>query len=465
MKTRLAATSVPALIWLYIFLLSFSLATILTGEVTRTRFHFKSLFKTKPSPSATGAFPFETFSVHQVHSGNPPDPQFAPKLHAFLNITITQYITWHQQQRHLCEVDPAYARSIPILVSRNNGYAGVGDRIRGILYSYLIAVASKRLFLIDWQEPIPIANALPSPPQHNFTYDRALFTSGEHEELVIDGPARYRKLDVYFSSSRVLVNRKPNPFDFKRFFALYDRYPDLDLSSKVTEAGLKDFRPVREEVAPFILKALFKTSPSVRSSLQKLRPFSYGKPFISLHARLGHGVGEEWGRFNFENKGLDLRSASMCIGSLAASMAQQRGLDRVFVATDTERAREWLEAGVHSVLPKAQVAQSSINATHIKALHQNKRSSEASTRLRKFEEVFLDLGLLAMAESMVFFRSGFAQVAVWFGAMTDSVLVDVDDCAQMVRSSENGTELLDWNYSRAFKELVGGYLQVEKAGR
>ncbi|KAI0558912.1 hypothetical protein FGB62_180g08 [Gracilaria domingensis] len=277
----------------------------------------------------------------------------------------------------------------------------------------------------------------------------------------MDPPDRYNHLDVFFSSSRVVVCKKPNSFAFEQFFAVYDRYPELELSREIADAGLKRFRPERVEVAPFILKALFETSPSIRRSLGNLQPFK-GKPYIALHARLGHGLGEHTSRFDFKRRGLTLRSASECIGALAATMARRKGYERVFIATDTERARKWLEIGIHTVIPHAQVAQSPINATHMQALFNKKLFFFKSVRRKKFEEVFVDLGLLAMAKSMVFFRSGFAQGATWFGAMTDSVSVLFDDCAQMHAENRDISARPKKRSSKARMELLGAYSQFQR---
>ncbi|KAI0556531.1 hypothetical protein FGB62_662g00 [Gracilaria domingensis] len=143
--------------------------------------------------------------------------------------------------------------------------------------------------------------------------------------------------------------------------------------------------------------------PSLRESLENLVPFR-GITYISVHARLGRGLGENTGRFDFKKKGLPLRSVSkfLCISAL------KHGHERVFVAADTDEARKWVEAGIHDVLPQADVAHSSIRATHLKTLHSRSSFFEAREKWTKFEGVFSDLGVLALAESMVFFRSGFA---------------------------------------------------------
>ncbi|CAN8064290.1 unnamed protein product [Agarophyton chilense] len=427
-----------------LFALVFFFALVL---VCTTLTSLLSLIRSTNNSPLSSAFtpstklPFETFTVAKAAASHPQPAQFTEQLRAFLNIIITQYTAWHRQQRRLCQAHVSLARSVPLLVFRSNGNAGVGDRIRGILYSYLVAVASNRLFFIDWQKPLPVSIALRSPPSFNFTYDAALFTESTDDEHAIWGPSQFNHLDVYFSPQRVIVNQKPNAFAFNNFSSLFERYPQLSLSRDIVEAGLSHFDVQREEVAPFIINALFETSSSLRNSLHALRPFR-GQPYISLHARLGHGVGEKSGRFNFEQQGLSLESVSQCIGSLAATMAQQRALDSVFVVTDTKSAHQFLEAGIRAVLPNARVELSPIDATHFFAMHDGKYFPDAFDRQHKFEEVFVDLGLLSMAESMVFFRSGYGVVAAWLGAITDSVMVEYENCTQIRQGKISATALL-----------------------
>eukprot|EP00178_Gracilaria_changii_P021255 TRINITY_DN63251_c0_g1_i1.p1 TRINITY_DN63251_c0_g1~~TRINITY_DN63251_c0_g1_i1.p1 ORF type:complete len:493 (-),score=56.25 TRINITY_DN63251_c0_g1_i1:567-2045(-) len=416
---------------------------------------FTLIRSNRSSPSWNNAIrspklPFETFSISKASSKHPQRAQFAEQLKAFLHIIVTQYTNWHRQQRRLCDVNPAHARSLPLLVFRSNGNAGVGDRIRGILYTYLVAVASDRLFLIDWHKPLPVANVLRSPPTFNFTYDTALFTANADEEHAIWGPDDYHNLDVYFSSKRVVINQSPNNFTVKHFLSIFERYPQLNLSRRLVNAGLQHFHAQREHVAPFILNALFQTSPSLRNSVRKLMPF-HAQPYISLHARLGHGVGETSGRFDFKQQGMSLESVSHCMGTLAATMAQQRGLQRVFIVTDTYSARQFLEAGIRAVLPDAHVQMSPINATHFFAMHKNEYILDERERRNKFEEVFVDLALLSMAQSMVFFRSGYGAAAAWLGAITDSVMVEYDNCTLIQERRMDVSELLS---QRLFCEIA-----------
>ncbi|KAI0564800.1 hypothetical protein FGB62_23g126 [Gracilaria domingensis] len=424
--------------------------------LNRIRYIDNTRMKASLTTSPNHTLPFETFSIDRVSQKHQYDPHFAHELQSFLDIIITQYTIWHREQRRLCELDSTHARSMPLLVFRYIGHIGLGDRIRAILYTYLIAVASKRLFLIDWKEPIPLTTVLRSPPEYNFTFDDYLFKPSEGEMEIISGPPKYADLDIYLSSKRVLIERATNPFAFKKFSSLFGRYPQLELSQKIKAAKLEHFKLDQNEVAPFILQALFRTTPSLRKSLKHLTPFK-GKPYISVHARLGHGLGEKRGRFDLEEKGLTLRSASKCLGVLASTLAQKHGHQRIFVATDTERARKWLEEGIHDRLPQAEVEQSSIKATHMQRLHKPNGFPDAHEKREKFEEVFLDLGVLATGESMVYFRSGFADIALWFGVMTDAVQVTINDCGEIVGANGNPSQLLHKRRTEEYKELIRNY--------
>eukprot|EP00178_Gracilaria_changii_P005623 TRINITY_DN1938_c0_g1_i1.p1 TRINITY_DN1938_c0_g1~~TRINITY_DN1938_c0_g1_i1.p1 ORF type:complete len:477 (-),score=45.44 TRINITY_DN1938_c0_g1_i1:184-1614(-) len=437
--------TVFALICLVASLTPAYILPILTANVLKTSFLPLNIIPVTAlrlplHSSAPLRLPFETISISEASAKHPQRLQLQHNLSIFLDIIVTQYTIWHREQRRLCEANATHAHSLPILVLRITKDNGIGDRIRAILYNYLAAAASKRFFLLDFQVPLPLTNVLRSTPTDNYTYDATLFTSSSEEEFMFKGPPYFRSLDMHLSEKRVLVDDVANAFDFKGFRRVYHNYRHLDMIRKIREAGLKDFRPQRELVAPFILKALFETTPSLRKSLEDLLPFD-GQPYVSVHARLGHGIHESSGRFNFTEQGHTLPSLAHCIGSLAAVRAQQLGHERVYVVTDTMDAREFIEDGVRFVAPRIEIAHSPINATHFHNLHVNGDFPDEKERRQKFEEVFVDLGLLSLAKSIIYFRSGFPIVAAWFGGITDSVMVNYDDCALIQEGNLTATEL------------------------
>ncbi|CAN8067549.1 unnamed protein product [Agarophyton chilense] len=343
-------------------------------------------------------------------------PAFGIKLKRFLDIVVADYNGWHRKQRNLCDTNRSHARSLRLLVFRgSNVNYGLGDHFRGLLHSYLKAVASGRFFLIDMPKALPLYKMLRNPVLSNFTYDATVFSSEPEEESVVRGDSKFQDLGMYLKSSRVVFETSLTRLYVKHFLRIPEYYPHLPFSQQLKKGGLDKFEIEHSVVAPFLLQALFETSPSLLRTIREKDAFP-GQPFLASHARLGQGLGETQSRFNFTKEGQTIRSVSTCFGRIVGLVAKHIGLNNVLVATDTQMALKWIAEGVRTEHARALVATIEGPVVHTSTLRGSEGTNES---YEAYERAFVDLGLMARAQGLVALNSGFSRLAAWMGAHND----------------------------------------------
>lgn len=195
-----------------------------------------------------------------------------------------------------------------------------------------------------------------------------------------------------------------------------------------------------EELAPFLLRAVLRPGRVLRERLRDACPFD-GKQFVAAHARLGVGTGEQdIGRFEFWHDGLSTREVARCVGRAAGAVARRKGLRKVFVATDSPQMKATIRQGVKERLQDAVVVFAKGEPMHIGELRKVNSANRRGLK-KKFEgfvRTFVDVGLLAMGETMVHISSGFVDVAVWMAAVTDRQTLQVKECMKDNGKDGNG---------------------------
>ncbi|PXF48910.1 hypothetical protein BWQ96_01252 [Gracilariopsis chorda] len=434
-------------------------------------FPFLVRVRIRHARSAPVYFDFERVTVNSVASGKPNPEVYKQHMNQLLRAITSDYIDWHRQQLHICEENATHAQTIPKLVYRSmrRNY-GVGDVIRGLLHSYLIAVISKRMFFIDVERPFPLSMVLTSPNGYNFTYDRYLFpelSSYEHIQWLRKS-IYFDKLDTALSDTPTLVDESQTVLDWELFLIIPRLYPQLEISKKLPQSS--GFSPTREEVIPFILKALFCPSPELRSLLpgqentdnlvwplstlfspdQNLLWRNEMPAYISVHARVGYGFNETEARFNLKNQGLTPESLATCMAQMAVRMADQRRMlhpHHFFISSDTDHFRTLFKTEVNRLRPSAKVYQSNWQAVHMNRVGR----SQSPSKVSDFMNTYVDVYLLSKGKSMLFIRSGFSHVALWMGAITDFVGIRLKYCTRVM----NGSSSLEKSMNDAEQERAG----------
>lgn len=382
--------------------------------------------------------PYEKLTTNQVIEKSNLSEKQAYLLHSFVSMVSDSYAQWHKAQMNLIKKDKTYARSVSLLIfqgeERNTGF---GDRMRSIVHCYLAAVASNRLFLIDLNVPFPWSEILVHPYGYDFSHDPKLFQWVSTESIILNDTEDLSNVDRYVVAPRVILQRSYPRLFISRFLKIAKNNKDLEIAKQISRLGLERYRPLNEQIAPFILKTLFEPSSTLREELRKNIAFQ-SATYLSLHARLGLGLGELHGRFNVSQRNLTMKSAAFCLGRLAAQKGKQLGISRFFIASDTQEAKLFLRRGILKLIPDAIVEQSKVKAKHVARLSKKRKQDKAH-----FRNTFLDISMLSMGKSILFVKSGFADIAVWLGVFTDASKITMKHCEELMFKSHAESDILN----------------------
>lgn len=258
--------------------------------------------------------------------------------------------------------------------------AGIGDRTGVLLYTYWLAVMSKRIFLVDWSSPFPLQHLLTNArPDANLFYDakrdapRGIIADPATKSLKVaflNSTGMNYAWDEHILMSNVLTvvahsNRMQRSFS--------DAFANFSKPENLSTPEMISFR-ANLNLQRAILHHVFRLSDDlIRDHIQmshrmNLRsPYSaeeisrvgnlsgistisgtkfVGKsntqliPYIGVHARIGKGVGEGMGRFSEIT--LHMKKAAKCLASRAVSLSHMTGEPPlpVFLATDTSEFRK-----------------------------------------------------------------------------------------------------------------------------
>lgn len=418
-----------------IFLLILSVTLLLTQHFP----HFTHV----PQPPTLGrahgdqsllpTLPYENLTVTNLISRRTTDHTlYGNRFPAFYSLFVTEYLHKHRHFRTLCAQYPSVANQMRLLVfngSRHN--LGLGDRVRGLLVGYILAVMTERLFLIDLPAPFPITHVWQSPPGLNFTYDPTVFPIND-TDLKLSGGIRRPSwrlrpdLREFSGDERVVVMHSMPRLRVGRLVQRAVNIPKFH--TKLTHRKLNNFRPDSDFVAPLLLKRLVRPTALLRKRMASRVPFE-GRAYVAVHARLGHGLRERGGRFNFSEQALNISDISRCIGRAGARTARKKGLTRVLIVSDTRKALDWIREGVLEDMAEASVEFTEGRTKHLNRIRDRRLDGGD---YQAYLDVFVDVGLLAAAKGLVYFRSGFADIALWMGGITDGELVSNDECAKEI---------------------------------
>lgn len=336
------------------------------------------------------------------------EPTDAPDLPAVLRA----YTAFHASAR-ACLVAAACPSSILVWDGQPGElYSGVGDRLRGIRSSFLVAVATQRVFLIDW----PRGTALPFPlsagmqpahldwrPPPGLAGTRFLWaSSGSRVEHA--GPnITSRALDIARDDLAAALPA--------RVVRMSNRLPRVSLLALARNPHAHQLRalsgvPLRQ-LEHMLTTALFRASALVETAV-RVRVFR--QPFVAVHARTGLDVGE-WDdrRHAAVQKNLQEYTQALFNCSVAG------GAMRVFLAGDSVRVKR----GFRELARRSGV---SVRSRAGRVRHGGKIDDgfrdgfrERAARCREFVDVFADLFALGRGSRLVSLNSSFAVAALAVG--------------------------------------------------
>ena len=336
-------------------------------------------------------------------------------------LLIDDYASWHRRNRY----------KAPTLVYRcpRRACGGLGDRIRGIAQAYLVAVVTRRVFLIDWYDPLPLQDVL-SPNKFDWVFDRKVDQPSWDKDPLIT-PERRPFIPPSISNKKdpKTILSLPN-----HTLIISERgSPNL---AKTMSAAEDDFKPLLNHSIPYlslstmnrlIVQGLFKPSPQLRKTIvQVKRANKIEKPYIGVHARVGAGLNElksyGW-RFKMYFDDLQLtaaRLATVAVQEWRRLSDDDVDLCCVFFATDTPELRQVFINEMKKIDNNISVIGSPWDPGHFidgkaRELKEKEGYPGADNGGRKFTESIIDLLLLAGAKSIVCLPSGFPDAAFWMG--------------------------------------------------
>eukprot|EP00177_Eucheuma_denticulatum_P008357 GFKZ01015205.1.p1 GENE.GFKZ01015205.1~~GFKZ01015205.1.p1 ORF type:complete len:513 (-),score=23.86 GFKZ01015205.1:116-1495(-) len=320
--------------------------------------------------------------------------------------------------------------------------AGLGDRFRGILFSFLLAIATNRTFLLDWPAaPYPLHSALhprhlnwfpPSellasmrerPPPHlpwflcqpprecteggHMPHTAHLpmpvpaggeDKGGEVDLARADLPTVLAEFPVLTIATRLKLSALPLFLSNPHVTPRMPRMPATD--SPLFARSL--LRLQRE-----LFRVLFRPAPDLASQLEA-KVFGAGVPYVGIHARTGVDVGETRDpRFQYlaEKENRTAKLLLRCARKVGAG-------GRVYVASDSQRLKQQVREMGGGMGVEVRCLED--RALHF-GIRSGVREAKGTEGCDRFLSVFVDLMALAGGEGMVITGSGFANAAFLMG--------------------------------------------------
>lgn len=353
--------------------------------------------------------------------------------------SVSKYIAWHTRNRPCYESGSScYGRRPPSLIWHcpREGIvacAGVGDRFRGIQVALALAIATDRMFFLDWPDhPVPLTTAI-IPGTIDWQVPATLNASGLPTlDWFFCRPPRKCRPGGHIPDNEHLPNVNYAPPDINlqtddltailapnRDIAISIRIPSQTAVKlfrnphfKTRFAELAALRIPAWSLARAFMNALFVPAPAVRAVMDHvLSPDSAREGYTSVHARTGYDVGE---RSDNRFRHISAHASTYAAELYTCSLKLLSTTKRMFLASDSvlyksEFAKYAMRDGVE------------LNYIGEKAFHfgrSDRRDADFEEREKAelgFVNVFADLFLLAGGQTIVTTGSGFATAAYMLG--------------------------------------------------
>lgn len=236
---------------------------------------------------------------------------------------------------------------------------GMGDMFGTLVFAYWAAVVSKRVFLVDWREPVPLEHLLQTALNTTDMFYRDAVDAQPHflkDCHLLDGTNQsHVRFSNILSSNITTVIYTPQyrpPRHVLLAFAKQNGVDDEMLLDVLRLPSSSDFQrtlmhrvfQISDQIRRdhFDYAQHFKLSHGLEPIKDGVNIRSYthnARPYIAVHARIGTGVGEVNGRF--EDVQDNWTVPARCLGIRAVRLASISGSPPlpVFLATDTTEFR------------------------------------------------------------------------------------------------------------------------------
>lgn len=305
-----------------------------------------------------------------------------------------------------------------LVVRFDRDHPGLGDRLGTILNSFLIAVLSQRVLLIDWIHP----------------QDLSIFFNIIYPELLYDHQKDFSK-NVYHCRSQW------RPFDLRPFLGNMSTifiYGTPTVHPLVLRQMVFEFRsdPFIGSIFESLLllhrdfhiyDVIYRSILTPRADVLRMVDSQLtgpGHQYLAIHARIGKGVGETGGdRFFIQKKASLVELCECFFNKSIAVLNENPNLKSIYVATDTPEFGQIFELRLKLAMP------------HINLISKHVRLGEPKhTKLCRFKEdrqcmqVVLDFVFLSKCNYLIASHSSFSKVAHVVGNMAEKYIISYPQC-------------------------------------
>lgn len=358
----------------------------------------------------------------------------------FLKVFVHEYMKFHSKYRY----QPLSRK----LIFRPFN-TGLGDRFERLITSYYVAVVSKRIFLIDWDNPSPIEDLIENADCRTDMFLRATDMempsrpTSREKEIIIDDHKHDRNAfiaTIHSNEPNIVTtvehraSRKTleelgilrfgkRTFQVTGFFGSHvARRAIMHNVFRLNRTLFENFVNFRYEIGLLPDSKSLKNDPTIHEDIE----------YVSVHARLGIGVGELGGD-RFETIQNSLQRGAKCLAKRAVtlSFAQVKEPTSIFLATDTSSFRSLFSLEVE----KESRGRISTKHGNWDAVHTyfGIRSQENSTSItalkyRAITNTYLDLVTLGGGAHILALQSSFARFAFAIGTARTMTQLHFDNC-------------------------------------
>lgn len=356
--------------------------------------------------------------------------------------SLSRYIIWHSENRKLFVKNSSLSHpEVLVWGCPNNQFsscAGIGNRIRSIQFSFLLAIITRRLFFINWPDfPAPLLEGL-VPSLVDWRLPKNVNIDDVPTILHNESP-KFRWLkcpqNEMASTQRETCQNGSTLVDMRKtdFRIWFQNIPVLSVVGRASEysvrmlvnnnATMYNYTDLSTFISEFrllrlLVQFLFQPSKQTNILLDMTVPPEWKDEYFSFHIRVGDGTSEgNDPRFaNVVNKTEIVEFFFGCAKSLGLHR-----MKRAYLATDSEEIKRKLIERATKL--NIQVAYSKSTVIHV-GRSEGKRLSTAAAK-SAFLNVFLDFFALARSKAILSNGSSFSRIAFLIGTGNDLLTLNI----------------------------------------
>lgn len=337
-----------------------------------------------------------------------PAPDFRDQL---IENLVTAYIKFHHAKR---------SQKHRLIFRVETLHPGLGDRLSSLITAVYLAMFTDRVLLIDWLMPYDIFELFNPNLIPNLKFLQSDHRKGR--EYICDHICSRIKRNPL----SLAMNRDIEELVFTRLRG----GTVVDVKDIVTHSGLRFSKAVLQDVTKLphddtklfsaFFHILFKPAPQLEQLFQEKRA-ELKQPYISVHARLGSGVGEVGARFASPAA---YTSLARCFAFHAVSVAEKRGVNVFYLATDTIEFRSLFKMEVKKIKANSRV----ITFDEVDPVHTQRCSRNCQEARKRCLWTILEFLVLAGGKAIVASKSSFSRGASWWGNTPIEKLIYSYEC-------------------------------------